>query len=196
MTGDNKEKNNNKINKEAFTLIEVLVSTVLFALIIISVTGVFKLSIEAQRNAISTQNVQESLKYFLEITAKEIRMAQKDNGQCGAPDSNGIFFVETGENGDILSFRNSYGECVRYFLEADGDNLRFAVSRHLPAEAEASDFISPERIKIEGLHFILKGDGLSSQPMVTINLRAKSLDNSNAATEMTLQTSVTSRYYK
>jgi len=65
-------------NKQpAFSLIEVVVSVALFSAVILSATGIFKMVIDSQRGAMAAQNVQESLKFFLEVTGKEIRMARK-----------------------------------------------------------------------------------------------------------------------
>lgn len=184
--------------KAGFTLIEVLVSVTIFAVIILSVTSIFKLVIDGQRSAIATQNVQESLKYFLEVTAKEIRMAQKNYGVCsGIPDEQ-IFTVYPQANGDLsdsIVFRNYYGECVRYSLGADGSNQRFLITRK-SSSTEQSDFISPAKIRINNLHFIVSGTGSSTQPMVTINLNANAIGGNQFKSDMTLQTSITSRYYK
>ncbi len=175
---------------------EVMVSVALFAVIILSVTSIFKLSIDGQRSAIATQNVQESLKYFLEMTAKEIRMAQKSNGStCSGIPSGDIFVVSPETLGDTLYFQNYYGECVRYSLEADGTNQRFYISRQ-SGLTNLGDFISPVKIKINDLHFIVNGSGSSTQSMVTINLNANALGESQFKSDMTLQTSITSRYYK
>lgn len=178
-----------------FTLMEVLVSVALFSVIILSVTSIFKMAIDGQRNAIATQNVQESLKYFLEVTAKEIRMAQKNEGACGGIPDDEIFAVSTGPLSDILYFKNYYGECVRYYLAADGDNLRFRISRG-NGPTPPSDFISPSKIRINELHFVVNSTASSSQPMVTINLNANSLESAQFKSDMTLQTSISSRYYK
>jgi len=67
MTGNKSDR--------GFTLIEVIVSVALFSVIILGATQIFSLVIDSQRSAIATQNVKESLKYFLEVTAKEMRMA-------------------------------------------------------------------------------------------------------------------------
>lgn len=177
---------------------EVLVSVALFAVIILSVTSIFKLSIDGQRSAIATQNVQESLKYFLEVTAKEIRMAQKNEGACSGIPNDQIFTVypKSGtELGDILVFRNYYGECVRYSLVQDGESQRFWISRQSGISTR-SDFISPAKIKINDLHFVVNSSASTTQPMVTINLNAKALGNSQFKSDMTLQTSISSRYYK
>jgi len=188
--------------KKGFTLIEVIVSVSLFVVIILSVTSIFKLAIDGQRSAIATQNVQESLKFFLEVTAKEIRMAQKNGGVCEDIDDDKIFQVVPQVNGDMLYFKNYYGECVKYYLAADGpdgSNLRFVISRASGSIITPSillDFISPAKIRINDLHFVVNSSASTSQPMVTINLNAHALDNSQFESDMTLQTSITSRYYK
>lgn len=186
---------NMRTKKKGFTLIEVMVSVSLFAVIILSVTGIFKMAIDAQRNAIATQNVQESLKYFLEVTAKEIRMAQKNNGVCDGIPDNEIFKIISQSPSDVLYFKNYYGECVRYYLAADGDNRRFKISRGTGASA-LTDYVSPSKIRINELHFVLNNTASAAQQMVTINLSANALDSAQYKSEMTLQTSITSRYYK
>lgn len=186
----------NKNKKKGFTLIEVMVSVTLFAVIVLSISGIFKLAIDAQRNAIAAQNVQESLKYFLEVIAKEIRMAQKDGGKCFGSDPNNIFSVSQGEVGDILSFKNYYGECVQYYLLENGNSTRFQIARKIPLGVPKADFISPAKIKINDLKFILSAASSSTQPRVTINLRATAVDDKLSESSMTIQTSLTSRYYK
>jgi len=182
-------------NRKGFTLIEVMVSVSLFAVIILSVTSIFKMAIDGQRNAIATQNVQESLKYFLEVTAKEIRMAQKNEGVCPSIPNDEIFLVSESAFGDVLYFKNYYGECVNYDLAADGDNLRFRISRGNGSAAPA-DFISPAKIRINELHFVLNNSASTTQQMVTINLNANALESAEYKSDMTLQTTIASRYYK
>lgn len=176
--------------KKGFTLVEVLVSVALFSIIILAATEIFKLVVDSQRSALATQNVQESLKYFLEVTGKEIRMAQKDNGVCADVPDDKIFVVSSNALGDVLTFKNYYDQCVSYSLAADGDNQRFRVARNTEA-----DFISPAKIRIEDLHFILN-ESISTQPMVTINLRAYALSEAQFKSDMAIQSSLTSRYYK
>lgn len=172
-----------------FTLIEIIVSVAIFSVIILTSTGIFKLVIDAQRKEISTQNVEESLKYFLEVTAKEIRAAQKSDDSCGVA-AGQIFGAGTNILGDTLSFKNYYGQCVNYSLQADTvSGGRFQVQRD-----SASGFISPAKIMIDTLHFSTAGT--STQPIVTINLRAHADSGPGAITTMTLQTSISSRYYK
>lgn len=188
------------IPKSGFTLIEVMVSVVLFTMIILSVTGIFKMAIDAQRNAIAAQNVQESLKYFFEITGKEMRMAIKNNGACDPADVplGSIFGVRGFSSfNEILIFENYHGECVTYSLVEDGDVLRFAISRKNNLGTKV-DFISPVKILLSTLHFTVKGGPAlpKQQPLVTMSLKASSVGTSQFASEMIMQTSISSRYYR
>lgn len=188
-----KNKISNKgYRRPAFSLIEVIIATALFSVLIISASSIFKMTIDNQRRAIATQNVQESLKYFLEVIAKEIRMAQPDIKlppcEPSLPLAKGkIFYVLTGaNNNDQLKFKNYYNECVAYYLEND----RFYIKRNglsLP--------ISPEKIKIKGLRFIL-GASTTAQELITINMQAEAVGSDRLNSEMILQTSLSSRYYK
>lgn len=176
-----------------FTLIEVIISVTLFGIIILSTTQIFKMVVDGQRGAIAAQNVEESLKYFSEVTGKEMRMAQKnsDNFCAGIP-TDKIFVVTTiDSNIDTLKFQNRYGECVTYQLGTDvGGNQRFVIQRDT-----ALDFITPAKIRVDSLHFIVN-DAAQTQPIVTINLKAHATDQVQFRSDMTIQTSLTSRYYK
>ncbi len=181
---------NNLKQVSAFSLIELVVSVALFTIIMLSATQIFKLIIDSQRNAIASQNVEESLKYFLEVTAKEIRMAQRDKGVCINVPDNKVFAVSSNSLGDILYFKNFYGECVKYYIvNADGTK-RFVVDRN-----NLSDYISPAKISIDKLNFVLDNTS-KTQPTVTINLEAHALNQRQFKSNMIIQTTLSSRYYK
>lgn len=181
-----------KLQSAGFSLIEVIVSVALFSVIILSMTQIFKMVIDSQRSALAAQNVQESLKYFLEVIGKEIRMAQRDNGICsGVPDDE-IYAISENAYGGVLAFKNYYNQCVAYSLERDeGDKQRFQISRVLNA-----DFISPAKIRIDNLSFALSSEASTTQPAITLNLKAHALGQGEFKSEMDIQTTMTSRYYK
>ena len=175
----------------AFSLVEIIVSVSIFSVIILSMTGIFKMVVDGQRGAIATQNVQESLKYFLEVINKEIRMAVKSDGTC-VVDPGDVFNLVTTSGDDILYFKNFYGECVIYSTEIDilTGSKRFKISR-----AGSIGYISPKQISVEELNFVLNSDPIW-QDLITINIKAKALNAPNTESAMTLQTSLSSRYYK
>ncbi len=178
-------------NKQpAFSLIEVVVSVALFSAVILSATGIFKMVIDSQRGAMAAQNVQESLKFFLEVTGKEIRMAKKNNGVCPGLGADEMYGLGTENGQDTLSFRNYYGECVKYSFVPDQGVNRFRVIRN-----SDMGFISPAKISLDRLDFVLKSSP-TTQPMVTINIRAHATGTGLSKSDMTLQSSITSRYYK
>jgi prepilin-type N-terminal cleavage/methylation domain-containing protein len=185
----------NKKNKSAFSLIEVIVSVAIFSVIILTVTDIFRLVMDGQRTAIATQNVQESLKYFLEVTGKEIRMAKRSDGSCPGVTAGSIFGLTDTAGADILSFKNYYDECVSYQLETFtsplyGEVQRFQITRDLD-----TDFISPAQINIDRLDFVLSNE-LSKQPLISLNLKAHALGVKTGVSEMIIQSSLSSRYYK
>lgn len=180
-------------NKKGYSLIELMVSISLFSIIILTTTQIFKLVVDGQRGAIAAQNVEESLKYFSEVTGKEMRMAQKNSDSaCPGILANRIFSVTAnGTSSDILKFMNRYNECVTYKLANDTNGKqRFLIQRGID-----SDWITPAKVKMDTLHFTVN-EAAQTQPIVTINLKAHALDQAQFISEMTIQTSISSRYYK
>lgn len=175
-------------HKAGFSLIEVLVSTALFVVIITSAMNIFKLVIESQRSAIATQNVEESLKYFLEVTGKEVRMAKRNNGLCALPSAD-IYKVDTNAYGQRLTFRNYHDQCVSYSLNQVGSTTRFMITR----DASTNYYITPAKVNVDELKFVVSP---VLQPSVTMELVAHSVGQDINKSTMRIQTTLTSRYYK
>jgi len=182
----------NKFKKSGFSLVEVLVSVSLFVIIILSATEIFRLVIQGQRDAIASQNVQESLKYFFEVIGKEMRMAKKNDNVCPDIPANKIFLLSSNSLGDVLQFRNYYDECVSYYLELDNDKKRFKIERNTPGNL-AAGFISPSKIIIDSLNFYVDETG---QTAVTVNIKAWADGEDRYKSEMDIQTTISSRYYR
>lgn len=174
------------------TLIELLVSVSLFVIIILSATQIFIMVLQIQRRVVAVQNVQESLKYFFEVTSKEIRMAVQninDENACDSFDYNVLF--KLGIADDILFLRNQDNECVKYYLGANEYAGRFMIERE-----GISVPLSPSEIIIEELSFDLSPRTNVSQAYVTINVLAKSVSRDDEEVEIRLQTSIASRFYR
>lgn len=172
-----------------FSLTEILVSVLLFAFIITGALNVFRLVIESQRTALATQNVEENLKYFLEVTSKEIRMAKRSTGTCGVPVGQ-IYSNQLVGDSRVLKFKNYHGECVVYDL----DNERFRVQRGLRV-----GYLTPASIRVTEAEFLIKYNGSltgNQQGMVVMSLTAESLGKDLNRAAMNIQTTLTSRYYR
>lgn len=197
--------NHFKKNKAGLSLIEVIVSTTLFVIILLSMTDIFQMVLKSQRESIATQNVQESLKYFLEVISKEMRMAQKaEDNECFSLQAGDMFQLppwsmgDTARNTNTLLFKNYHGECVYYRVKTDsyGDR-RFYVWRWYSEDVNLikAGFLSPTNISIDDLHFIIHTDA-GQQPYVSINLGARSVGQEASVSKMRLQTTITSRSYR
>lgn len=197
-----------KLNKiPAFSFIEIIVSVSLFIIIILSTTETFRVVIVGQRKAVASQNVQESFKYFLEASSKEIRMAKRNEGHCNGGGfaslgADNIYVVENAPNanGRALYFRNIYDECVIYYLGNGVNAGRFIVRRD---GLEAP--ISPAKINISRLEFLFTKfiPGFwESRPLITMRLDAQAFSGDfgtptyKELANMQIQTSLTSRAYR
>lgn len=178
-------------HKGGFSLIEVLVSTALFVIIMVSTMDIFRMVINSQRSAIATQNVEESLKYFLEMTGKEVRMAKRNNGLCLMP-SDAIYKIDSNSFGDTLTFRNYHDQCVTYSLQTDASGVR----RFIIYRDSSVGFVTPGKINISELNFVLKPETATNQPTVTMEIVAYALGKEMSKSQMRIQTTLTSRYYK
>lgn len=179
-------------HKKGFSLIEVLVSTALFVVIITAAMNIFKIVIQSQRSAIATQNVEESLKYFLEVTGKEVRMAKRNNNLCSYLGLSKMDIYNQGSNdyGNVLNFRNYHDQCVSYSLKQMPDgSKRFEIIK----DGITGYYITPAKITVDELRFVVSP---SSQSAVTMELVAHSLGQDINKSTMKIQTTLTSRYYK
>ena len=169
---------------------EILVAVAIFSVVVLSATQIFEMVIKGQRNAIAAQNVQENMRFVLEIISKEIRTAQKAGaGECptGVP-SGKIYKTDTGSIGGELYLKNDNDECVKYGL----NGTRFEIDR-----AGVSGFITPDEIEITDLRFnIIYGNIGIDQSMVVVSMGIKAVGKAMHEQSIKLQTTISSRYYE
>lgn len=65
----------NKSFQKGFTLVEVLVTIVIFSFVLIIVSSIFVYSLNLQRRALNLQQAEENAAYVIEFLTKEIRVA-------------------------------------------------------------------------------------------------------------------------
>lgn len=172
-------QNKNKYNNFGFTLIELIVGMGIFSLVMLSVTGIFQQVVNVQRKAIGAHNVQESLRYILEVMSKEIRTAERNFDTCADVPSGQIYNV----NNDTLYLKNQYGQCVAYFLQ----NSRLKIARD-----GTELYVTPDEVVIDYLHFYHKTTG---QEAVTITIGIHTPDTTVTGSNLTSETTISSRYY-
>lgn len=168
-------------NQKGVSLLELVVAVSIFAVMILASTGIFQAIIESQRNAVSSQIVQEGIRYAMETISKEVRMAKRDDGTCGSSE---IYRIDN----NSLKFMNQYGECVSYFMENDGDVNRIKLKRNT---SEA--FVTASSIDVASLDFVL---GSNSQAYVTIMMDVSSIGKDLHDQKTKIQTTISSRRYE
>ncbi len=193
------EQNRTATQEKGFTFIEMVVSIALFSVVVLSSMQILKMVLEGQQSAITSQNIQENMRYVFEVMSKEARVATISNDECedifspSASAENKVF-NETEINGnDALYFKNQYGECTAYYLSDSGVMM---VTRE-----EDTASTTPNNLAINSLEFSIKDDGIgevhSMQPKVTVNMNVTSDTNDEMhKKEMKLQTTISSRYYE
>ncbi|MDD5031481.1 MAG: prepilin-type N-terminal cleavage/methylation domain-containing protein [Patescibacteria group bacterium] len=184
-------------NNKGVTLLEMIVSVAIFSEVMLSTMGIFQIVIEGQRNAVASQNIQESMRYAFETMAKEIRTAVASNYDCeslfGSPPAatNKVFNTTINSEGDILYFKNKEGVCVAYYLEDETLKITRGVNT-------ASTV--PAKIKITNLSFKISDDLIgafhSQQPLVTMKMDIEAAGKAMHKQAMKMQTTVSSRYYE
>lgn len=194
MIGDKKRQ-------EAFSLLEVVVGVGIFMFLLVMVFDLFQSSIMYQKNAIGAQQVQEGLRYAMELMSKEIRSATANinaaSEECMYAQSlwviggNRVYNSDTADN--VLYFRNRIGDCV--YLSVTNKQL---IMRKTNATEDISLPISSRDIEINDLRFDITDNALGAenkvQPSLTIAFRAVS--RFDGANNLDIQTSISSRYYQ
>lgn len=188
MTGDNRKIQ--ILNNNGFSLLEIIISVSVFVVVIMLATSIFQSVVEGQRQAISAQHTQESIRYVMEVISKDMRQAVRSDAACHAG-GNRIF---NQDNSAELWFENKHGECIRFYL--DGTSL-------MKDRDGVAASTTPDEIEVSDLEFIVKSNAVGVSPanriqqIVTMKMKveARSVKVSNK-TPFYIQTTVSSRFYE
>jgi len=180
------------MNKNAYTLIEVLVAVTIFSFIIAGPTGFFVSSLIGQRKALTSMEIADNVSYTLEYESRTLRMAKKDlDGSCITSSSN---YENPGH--DISKIR---------FLNYQDPPLcqEFSINNGQLGERKSSDKnwgnlgqfqpLTPDDLEIILSKFQLFGETQEDdfQPRVTILLEIQKKDQPES--KIRLQTTISQR---
>ena len=74
---------------KGLTLVELLVSVVIFSMLVIGLINIFVSSMDAQSSVLQNQEILNQTSYVTEYMDRAIRMALRDDtGSCGVIDKN------------------------------------------------------------------------------------------------------------
>ncbi len=171
-----------------FSLLEMVVALFIFSIITLSATAIFQMAVEAQRSSLAAQNIQTSLRYALEVMSKEIRNAQRAPDASCAPLPAGYIYYETG---GALYFLNKHHQCVEYAL----NTLEHRIEITRIGASHITKPITPASVKVNKMEFkVLDNGSANVQARVTILIEAE-VAKGKYKQPLTIQTTVSSRYY-
>lgn len=173
-----------KKNK-GFTIVELLVTSVIFALVFGSAIGIFVQAIRLQKYNLSHQELLNQTSYAVEYISRALRMAQRDDGTCGFAGQN----YNITDSGARISFRNKNGVCQSFYWHRTNSQLYVSgggFSSDLPLTSDSYELVD--------LRFIKYGDssGDNLQPRATFFMKIRD-KNLKDKPQVIIQTTVSQR---
>lgn len=189
----NKKQKSLPANRRGFTLIELVVTTAVFSLVIGTAIGLLTASLNLQRKSIAIQNIQDNGRHLMNLMAKEIRMSEIRNSSDGqttvlvidppdiAPEIVGKNFTYTFTNSPNWQVTRT-----AYILKKQtggGEQWQWDTSS-----------ISSDDVEVDG-KFVVDGrsGGDKEQPKVTIVMKVRTTGLKAEQTEISLQTTLSQR---
>jgi len=154
------------LKNRGFTLVEMMVTLLIFSIIVGTTVGVFVSVIRIQKYNLSYHQLLAQTSYAIEYMARAIRMAKKNtDGICsGMADKN---YEET-HSGHGVRFEtyHSPGQCWEFFLEEE--KLKVLKNNEEKYDLTSGDF------NVTSFNVVVSGDGADQeQPRVTVFMEVR-----------------------
>lgn len=182
-----------KTSKSGFTLIEVLVSTSIFAIVMLVATGAVFSVIEANKKSHSLKSVMTNLNFALESMMRDIRVGTRyscnGSGDCPiSPGNKFIYKANRDVDGDSFYDPQDSNDQIEYELVGG------RIEKHIYGTNPSSYPITAEEITISDLKFYVVGSGNSDgkQPKVVFTIAGYSGEGSSKS-DFNIQTTVSQR---
>lgn len=174
-----------KILKEnkGLTLIELLVTTLIFSIVIGAATGVFVSAIKLQRYNLAHQQLLSQVSYAIEYMDRAIRMTIKDDGFCGFAGQSYNYTASS------IQFQTYDGVCQTFSLDSGSIKAtKTGANGYINIDLTSDDF------EITSFNFQVSGDnpGDYTQPRVTFSMDIKG-KGSGKQPGIKIQTTVSQR---
>lgn len=184
-----------KFQASGFTLVEMLVSLAVFAVVIVlNLAIVFSIS-NAQKKAIALQNAEDNVRFAFESMAKEIRTGRSFHCDFSNPSSISSLPQNCPSGGVSFTFINApAGDTVTYQIL--GNQLVKSSDSNVPCtlpSANNCQRITAISVEITRLTFIATGTGSGdgAQPKVTVIIQGQVKDKRGIGTAtLNLQTTI------
>ena len=190
-------------NKRGFTLIELMVSVLIFSILAGAIIGIFLSSISTQKKILDDQRIISELSYVMEYVSRALRMARKDVTDVCLSSGGTRQSYSLTENGDIhiIRFLNHDYQCQEFGLNGTTGRIYEKKSSdesslNLPSNEL---YMTSSSIYVDRLYFNNIGSDWgaspSVHPKVLINLRFKNSQDSPDNMSFILQTVISQRNY-
>ncbi len=160
-------KKSKKDQKKGYTLIEVLVSSTLFFMVIAGPTGLFISSMRSQARTLALRETIDNTSHILEHISRSLRMARKDiDGTCITSGNN---YENPGSDLSRVRFLNYDGLCQEFSLIND----RLEEKKSVDGSSDnlgTGSYLTSDDLIISFLNFKLSGEGQEDdlQPRLTM----------------------------
>ncbi len=173
-------------DKKGFTLAEMLMAVAIFGVASTVIAAVFINAANLENDTASYQKLQNDARYVMEKIAKEARGRE-------------IIAVYPGENptSTVNFYADEYGDSLTISYDAANKNITYSIGGE-------SDNLNSSAVAVEDLKFQVLPtlDPFSSipasdvQPRLTIYAKFRNRPESKYAKDLSLQTTVSSKFYK
>lgn len=166
-------------SERGFTLLELVIALAIFMVILIILGGMVLGAVRAQRVAIATQQVQDTLRSALEILGRDIRLAAKNTTASSCVPARADFSPSSGESSS-LTFISDRGKCLKYSLSNQ--------QVHRLIDGATDEVLTSDNALITALNFNIFGEGNDqTQPRIVVRLAAQS----KTSNQVTMQVETT-----
>lgn len=156
-------------NSAGFTLIDLMVSLLIFGIVVSATTSIFIRGIRAQRRVLALQLVQENARYVIELMTKEIRMSHIEDDS--AQDSLHITAYKSAEGSEDVVYALSNGRILRNGIpitsqKVNVDKLKFYIT----------NLNNPPAITTIAMVIKTEGEGIEQQAEINLQTTISARD--------------------
>ena len=196
MKTKNKQKNKGPVspNQGGFTLIELMVATSIFVVIMLASMGSLFTLLDASKNSRALRTAMDNVNFAMESMTRSIRMGT--NYYCGTFNSTDLSStLDCPDGGILISFvpqpQNSTPANSRIGYQVSGETLK----RYDSNNTNGVPMVSPE-VKIKTLKFFVNGSASNDNTQASVYIIMKgTVLVKGVATSFALQTMASQRNF-
>ena len=189
MIGDKGFSPKNNMQK-GVTIIELLVTIIVFAIVITGFLNLFSYAFKAQIKVLDSQHLLANTAYVSEYISRSLRMARKDIiGNCITAKYN---FENPSGQENAISFLNYEEICQEFLLSDNSLQVKKSINDSASSLQEGLPLF-PSDINVEDLKFQIAGETQDDklQPKVTFIIKLQT--SRNPPQEFNFQTTISQR---